>query len=163
LFLFTSAIVSSIEAAQQTLNVTLEAAYTHVFVSIEVLTWIRSISVVLIIVAHAMRHVQIAETNQQTQPVPAQPQTEQLIRLEITPELIEALRQALTNVTVVEETPKQQQIPERTGETNALDTVLHELDSMLSDVSKDDITTCAASASIGIPAQCRRGRERNDL
>src|SRR5437868_14518169 len=41
LLLFTAAIVSNIEAVQQTLNVTLEAAYLHVFVSVEVLTWIR--------------------------------------------------------------------------------------------------------------------------
>src|SRR6266852_2783474 len=76
LLLFTAAIVSNIEAVQQTLNVTLEVAYTHVFVSIEALTWVRSISVVLIIVAHSMRHVQIAGAHQDEKkdtPVPAQP------------------------------------------------------------------------------------------
>src|SRR5713226_9439135 len=59
LLLFTAAIVSNIEAVQQTLNLTLDAAYTHVFVPVELLIWIRSIAIVLLIVAHAMRHVQI--------------------------------------------------------------------------------------------------------
>lgn len=59
LLLFTAAIVSNIEAIQQTLNVTLDSAYLHVFVPVEVLIWIRSIAIVLLIVAHAMRHVQI--------------------------------------------------------------------------------------------------------
>lgn len=59
LLLFTAAIVSNIEAIQQTLNVTLDNAYLHVFVPVEALIWIRSIAIVLLIVAHAMRHVQI--------------------------------------------------------------------------------------------------------
>ncbi|HEY7351051.1 MAG TPA: hypothetical protein VH599_22270 [Ktedonobacterales bacterium] len=57
LLLFTAAIVSNIEAVQQTLNITLDSAYLHVFVSVEALIWIRSIAIVLIIVAHALRHV----------------------------------------------------------------------------------------------------------
>lgn len=57
LLLFTAAIVSNIEAVQQTLNISLNNAYTHVFVSVEALIWIRSIAIVLIIVAHALRHV----------------------------------------------------------------------------------------------------------
>jgi hypothetical protein len=56
--LFTVAIVSNIESVQQTLNITLASAYTHVFVPVELLIWIRSIAIVLIIVAHAARHVQ---------------------------------------------------------------------------------------------------------
>jgi hypothetical protein len=59
LLLFTAAIVSNIEAIQQTLNLTLDSAYLHVFVPVEMLIWIRSIAIVLLIVAHAMRHVQI--------------------------------------------------------------------------------------------------------
>src|SRR6266446_8528910 len=59
LLLFTAAIVSNIEAIQQTLNITLDSAYIHVFVPVEVLIWIRSIAIVLLIVAHAMRHVRI--------------------------------------------------------------------------------------------------------
>jgi hypothetical protein len=57
LLLFTAAIVSNIEALQQTLNVTLSTAYAHVFVPVEVLIWIRSLCIVLLIVAHALRHV----------------------------------------------------------------------------------------------------------
>ena len=58
LLLFTAAIVSNIESVQQTLNLTLEAAYGHVFIPVEVLIWVRSLVIVLLIVAHAMRHVQ---------------------------------------------------------------------------------------------------------
>ena len=102
LLLFTAAIVSNIEAVQQTLNVTLEVAYTHMFVSIEALTWVRSIGVVLIIVAHALRHVQIAKPQGES-PAPAQePQPPQLV---ITPDLIETLRGLLTHSTVTEEQP----------------------------------------------------------
>jgi hypothetical protein len=60
LLLFTAAIVSNIEAIQQTLNLTLANAYLHVFVPVEALIWIRSIAIVLLIVAHAMRHVHFA-------------------------------------------------------------------------------------------------------
>jgi len=95
LLLFTAAIVSNIEAIQQTLNVTLNTAYLHVFVPVEALIWIRSIAIVLLIVAHAMRHVQIAklpaESNQQ-QPAPPI----------VTPELVETLRSLLTQTTVSE-------------------------------------------------------------
>src|SRR2546425_4540396 len=72
LLLFTAAIVSNIEAVQQTLNITLDAAYVHVFIPVEALIWVRSIAIVLLIVAHAMRHVQIEKpkaekpTEQQT-------------------------------------------------------------------------------------------------
>jgi hypothetical protein len=101
LLLFTAAIVSNIEAVQQTLNVTLDAAYSHVFVSIEALTWIRSIAIVLLIVAHAMRHVQIDTPQETEQPQPAP-------SLKITPDLIETLRILLTQTTVTEEANTQQ-------------------------------------------------------
>src|SRR5438270_9648858 len=58
LLLFTAAIVLNIESVQQTLNLTLDAAYIHVFVPVEALIWIRSVAIVLLIVAHALRHVQ---------------------------------------------------------------------------------------------------------
>jgi glucan phosphoethanolaminetransferase (alkaline phosphatase superfamily) len=61
LLLFTAAIVSNIEAVQQTLNITLDSAYTHVFIPVEALIWIRSVAIVLLIVAHAVRHVQLEE------------------------------------------------------------------------------------------------------
>jgi hypothetical protein len=57
LLLFTAAIVSNIEALQQTLSVALGVAYAHVFIPVEVLIWIRSLCIVLLIVAHALRHV----------------------------------------------------------------------------------------------------------
>src|SRR5713101_1981130 len=57
LLLFTAAIVSNIESVQQTLNLALDQAYVHVFVPVEALIWIRSIAIVLLIVAHALRHV----------------------------------------------------------------------------------------------------------
>ncbi len=74
LLLFTAAIVSNIEAIQQTLNVTLDKAYLHVFVPVEALIWIRSIAIVLLIVAHAVRHVQIDNMNPSSI-VPAEPIT----------------------------------------------------------------------------------------
>src|SRR5229473_6910515 len=57
LLLFTAAIVLNIESVQQTLNLTLDSAYIHVFVPVEALIWIRSLAIVLLIVAHALRHV----------------------------------------------------------------------------------------------------------
>jgi hypothetical protein len=42
LLLFTAATVLNIESVQQTLNLTLDAAYIHVFVPVEALIWIRS-------------------------------------------------------------------------------------------------------------------------
>ena len=63
LLLFTAAIVSNIESVQQTLNLTLAVAYLRVFVPVEALIWIRSIAIVLLIVAHAMRHVQLESPN----------------------------------------------------------------------------------------------------
>ena len=43
LLLFTAAIVLNIESVQQTLNLTLDNAYVHVFVPVEALIWIRSV------------------------------------------------------------------------------------------------------------------------
>src|SRR6266700_2752334 len=54
-------IVSNIEAVQQTMNISLDNAYTHVFIPVEALIWIRSVAIVLLIVAHAVRHVQLEE------------------------------------------------------------------------------------------------------
>ena len=86
LLLFTAAIVSNIEAMQQTLNLTLDNSYLHVFVPVEALIWIRSIAIVLLIIAHAMRHIHI-EMKEAPQ-VPAAPAV-------ITPELINELRMLL--------------------------------------------------------------------
>src|SRR5713226_7649355 len=65
LLLFTAAIVSNIESVQQTLSIALDQAYVHVFVPVEALIWIRSIAIVLLIVAHALRHVHRTETEVQ--------------------------------------------------------------------------------------------------
>jgi hypothetical protein len=83
LLLFTAAIVSNIESVQQTLNLTLENAYLHVFIPVELLIWIRSVAIVLLIVAHAIRHV----PTQDEQPV--RPQHQQVT---MSPELLEAIR-----------------------------------------------------------------------
>ena len=61
LLLFTAAIVNNIESIQQTLNIALDQAYVHVFIPVEALIWIRSIAIVLLIVAHALRHVHTLE------------------------------------------------------------------------------------------------------
>ena len=101
LLLFTAAIVSNIESVQQTLNITLEAAYAHVFIPIELLIWIRSLVIVLLIVAHALRHVQL----EPGQPTPAAGSTSQPPPLVLTRELVDALRAALAQVTISGEPP----------------------------------------------------------
>jgi len=101
LLLFTAAIVLNIESVQQTLNLTLNAAYIHVFVPIEALIWIRSLAIVLLIVAHALRHAQIGKPQVSEQP--GQPR--QLI---ITPELLDSLRELLARTTVSEDANKEQ-------------------------------------------------------
>src|SRR5712692_2169816 len=98
LLLFTAVIVLNIESVQQTLNITLEKAYIHVFIPIEALIWVRSITIVLLIVAHAMRHVQIAKS--QGEPAPAAQETPQIV---ITPYLLETLRFLLSQQTTVTE------------------------------------------------------------
>lgn len=70
------------------------------FVPVEELIWIRSIAIVLLIVARAMRHVQIAKPKAQDAP---QAQEQPASQLVITPDLIETLRQMLTQTTVTEE------------------------------------------------------------
>src|SRR5256885_2151257 len=85
LLLFTAAIVSNIESVQQTLNLTLENAYLHVFVPVELLIWIRSVAIVLLIVAHALRHVGLEQHEQSVRPE----------QLAITPELVEAVRSVI--------------------------------------------------------------------
>ncbi len=107
LLLFTAAIVLNIESVQQTLNLTLHAAYLHVFVPIEALIWIRSIAIVLLIVAHALRHVQIARP-QEEPPAPAQVVEQPSFVL--TPEMLDQLRQLLMPTTVEEEV-RQEALP----------------------------------------------------
>jgi len=112
LLLFTAAIVSNIEAIQQTLNLTLDKAYIHVFIPVEALIWIRSIAIVLLIVAHAMRHVQIEKN------VPSQVQTPLAV---LTPEIINELRTLLTQITVSEEQRETPQIAETASVSQPID------------------------------------------
>src|SRR5437763_967443 len=112
LLLFTAAIVLNIESVQQTLNLTLDSAYVHVFVPVEALIWIRSFAIVLLIVAHAMRHVQVEKLPEQTH----QPQGAPLI---ITPELVETLRVLLSQTTVSEEQQETPQLAETATATTA--------------------------------------------
>ncbi len=115
LLLFTAAIVLNIESVQQTLNLTLDNAYVHVFVPVEVLIWIRSVAIVLLIVAHAMRHVSATKAEEHTSIQPAA----QPIPLILTPELINELRVLLSQTTVSEEQPETPQIAETSSVTNA--------------------------------------------
>ena len=107
LLLFTAAIVLNIESVQQTLNITLEKAYVHVFIPVEALIWIRSLAIVLLIVAHAMRHVQMRKP-QEEPPVPTQVVEQPPFVL--TPEMIGQLRQLLMPTTVEEEV-RQEALP----------------------------------------------------
>src|SRR6266852_1641974 len=112
LLLFTAAIVLNIESVQQTLNLTLDAAYVHVFIPVEVLIWIRSVAIVLLIVAHAMRHVQV-EQKTEREVLPQQ-------TLILTPELLHELRVLLTQTTVSEEQPETPQIAETATATQTV-------------------------------------------
>lgn len=82
LLLFTAAIVSNIEALQQTLNVALSVAYAHVFVPVEALIWIRSLCIVLLIVAHALRHVRPEQISSRTFPTEISEQSLRTVRPE---------------------------------------------------------------------------------
>lgn len=99
LLLFTAAIVSTIESIQQTLNITLDRAYLHVFLPVEALIWIRSIAIVLLIVAHALRHVQHERTEVKLAAEPASPPAPPMV----TPELLDALLPLLAQLTVSED------------------------------------------------------------
>jgi hypothetical protein len=107
LLLFTAAIVSNIESVQQTLNIALDQAYAHVFLPVEALIWIRSIAIVLLIVAHALRHVHSERAGVKYAAGPASPPSP----LVVTPELLDALRALLSQTTVSEEAIVQYALP----------------------------------------------------
>ena len=107
LLLFTAAIVLNIESVQQTLNLTLDAAYIHVFVPVEALIWIRSVAIVLLIVAHALRHVSSQNRAKEGQAPLPQPAP-----IVLSPELIDTLRVLLAQTTVSEEHQETPQITE---------------------------------------------------
>ena len=99
LLLFTTAIVSNIESVQQSLNISLDQAYVHVFVPVEALIWIRSFAIVLLIVAHALRHVHRERTGVKQ----AADSTSTPAPVVVTPELLDALRALLAQTTVAVE------------------------------------------------------------
>lgn len=89
LLLSTTAIVSNIESMQQTLGIALEQAYTYSPIPLPWLVSMRSLCVILLIVAHAMKYVGADSSPNETAPVaatpieqPAQPEPE----IEITEE-----------------------------------------------------------------------------
>ncbi|HEU5379614.1 MAG TPA: hypothetical protein VFV38_29680 [Ktedonobacteraceae bacterium] len=98
LLLFTAAIVSNIESVQQTLHITLDSAYTHVFIPVEALIWVRSFVIVLLIVAHALRHVQTREEQEK--------HTEQPLQA-VTPQLLNELKALLSSTSISEEQQEQ--------------------------------------------------------
>ncbi len=115
LLLFTAAIVSNIESVQQTLNIALDQAYVHVFIPVEALIWIRSIAIVLLIVAHALRHVHRGHTETTHAAGPTSPSTP----LVVTPELLDALRALLAQTTVSEEATMPYALPSSQSEQEA--------------------------------------------
>jgi hypothetical protein len=153
LLLFTAAIVLNIESVQQTFNLTLDNAYVHVCVPVEVLIWIRSVAIVLLIVAHAMRHVSSQKVIQDVG-APAS----QSAPIAISPELVETLRVVLAQTTVAEEQPEQLQI---TGTATGTDTAREERaeqpthdTALFSDVPEEDRNRVIEAYKQGIP---RRG------
>jgi len=150
LLLFTAAIVLNIESVQQTLNLTLDAAYVHVFVPVEVLIWIRSVAIVLLIVAHALRHVSSQQPAKEVT-TPA-PQSTPII---LTPELLHELRVLLTQTTVSEEQPEIPQITETSSVADlphvTADIQDKEPESVFLTVSAEERNKVIAAHKQGIP------------
>lgn len=73
LLLSTTAIVSNIESIQQTLGITLEKAYTYSPIPLVWLVSMRSLCVILLIVAHAMKYISADSSPSETPPVAATP------------------------------------------------------------------------------------------
>ncbi len=150
LLLFTAAIVLNIESVQQTLNLTLDNAYVHVFVPVEVLIWIRSVAIVLLIVAHALRHVSSQKIQKDIQTSAPQPAP-----IVFSPELIETLRVLLAQTTVSEEQPNIPQITETaTGTDPAREEIEEQLTSptaLFPDVPDEERNKVIEAYKSGIP------------
>lgn len=73
LLLSTTAIVSNIESIQQTLGITLENAYTYSPIPLVWLVSMRSLCVILLIVAHALKYVSTDSSPNGTAPMAATP------------------------------------------------------------------------------------------
>jgi hypothetical protein len=150
LLLFTAAIVLNIESVQQTLNLTLDASYIHVFVPVEVLIWIRSVAIVLLIVAHALRHVSSQKPIEAVQ-TPA-PQATPIV---LSPELVQTLRVLLAQTTVSEEQSENLQITETaTGTDSAREEIEEQLTHptpLFPDVPEEDRNKVIEAYKSGIP------------
>ena len=148
LLLFTAAIVLNIESVQQTLNLTLDAAYIHVFIPVEVLIWIRSVAIVLLIVAHAMRHVHAQKLSAAEAGSTPQP-------LVLTPELMNELRVLLAQTTVSEEQAETPQITETATATHPEEQGREEqptpVETLLLSVSDEERNKVVAAYRQGIP------------
>ena len=80
LVLFTAFNISNVESMTQTLNTPLTDGYSHSLVSVDVLVTIRSLTVILLIVSHALKHLHTEATPpvkavkpKTVQPAPSQP------------------------------------------------------------------------------------------
>ncbi|MGZ6368246.1 MAG: hypothetical protein ACXWPS_20095 [Ktedonobacteraceae bacterium] len=91
-------------ASMANVNTSLNRAYLHVHVPIEVLIWIRSLAIVLLIVVHALDHVQLEKTKNNPSD-----------SLQLTPELISELQVLLTKIPLAETPSETVQIPQTTG------------------------------------------------
>jgi hypothetical protein len=82
----------------------------------------------------------------------AQPQAEQPLKLDITPELIVALRELLTQpqTDVYEEQPETKQIEAPKEETTSLEHIVQQLDTLLPDVSREDISAVVTAYRSGV-------------
>lgn len=89
------------ESTPQLCNLLRSPAYIPVFIPVEALIWTRSIAIVLLIVAHAMRHMQVEK-------LPGETHQQQQAPLVISSELLETLRSLLTQTTNNEETNNEQ-------------------------------------------------------
>ncbi len=150
LLLFTEAIVLNIESVQQTLNLTLDAAYIHVFVPVEVLIWIRSVAIVLLIVAHAMRHIGIQKPTKDVQA--PEPQSAPIV---LSPELLQELRVLLAQTTVSEEQLEKLQITETaTGTDTAREEIPEQvthITTLFPDVPEEERNKVIEAYKSGIP------------
>jgi len=113
LLLSTTAIVSNIESIQQTLGITLEKAYTYSPIPLVWLVSMRSLCVILLIVAHALKYVSAGGSSTQPMTV-AEPVKETPIEHPEQP------------VTITEAEPKPRALPspkKRTANDNNLERV----------------------------------------
>jgi hypothetical protein len=156
-----------VQTAAHTLSLTEATAVSQLGISPRIMAVLRAIVCIGYIALSRTKHKQFSyfspkgngqpkrEEHSAPQHQAQEPQEPQPLRLEITPELIAALRDALTSVTVVEEVAETRQIAAAAGETNPLDAMLQQLDQMLPNVSLDEITAVVTTY--------RNGTGRRDM